>query len=292
MINVAFCFIVKDGSKYLEKNLQNIIDLSILFCDEYKIFYVENDSIDNTKEILEKFKLKNNNIFGKHLNFSDSKYSTELCSNNFDFNCSKRLNRLAYLRNIALNQAKEWSLCNYMIMLDLDFIDFDKKEFINMFNLINKNKNIDGIFGMSITTRGNLYDIGAVKPLTKILAIILENKLIKVNSAFSGFGIYRMKLIIDKNLNYNVNSNDLVDHISFNENFNNLYVYTPFRPIYTPSTAFLSYFDLPYFGLNFISNYIIFYLFLLLILLILFILYLSFKLFIKKKIYLNKIKLK
>jgi hypothetical protein len=88
MINIAFCFIVKDGSKYLDKNLQNIINLGILFCDEYKIFYVENDSIDNTKKILEKFKLKNNNIFGKHITL-DKKHSTDLCSNNFNINCLK-----------------------------------------------------------------------------------------------------------------------------------------------------------------------------------------------------------
>jgi hypothetical protein len=268
MINVAFCFIIKDGSKYLDKNLQSIIDLSILFCDEYKIFYAENDSMDNTKEILEKFKLKNNNIFGKHLTFTDKKYSTDLCSSEFDINCFNRLERLAYLRNIALEQAKEWKKCNYMIMLDLDFVDFDKKEFINMFDIINKNKNIDGIFGMSITTKGNLYDIGAVKPTTKIFSIILEQKLIKVNSAFSGFGIYRMNIIMDKNLNYKVNSYDLVDHIAFNEKFNNLYVYTSFRPRYTPSLKILSYFDLPYFGLRFISDYINLLLFLLFILIL------------------------
>ena len=277
MINVAFCFIVKDGSKYLNKNIQCIIDLGLLFCDEYKIFYVENDSMDNTKEILKKYKLNNNNIFGKHLSFVDKKYSTELCKNEFDINCFNRLERLAYLRNIALEQAKEWTKCNYMIMLDLDFIDFDKKEFINMFNIINTNKNIDGIFGMSITTNGNLYDIGAVKPMTKILSIMLEEKIIKVESAFSGFGIYRMKPIMDKNLNYKVNSNDLVDHIFFNKNFNNLYVYTSFRPIYSPSLKLLSFFDLPYVGLRFISDYIILFLFLFIILLILICIYIVYK---------------
>ena len=277
MINVAFCFIVKDGSKYLNKNIQCIIDLGLLFCDEYKIFYVENDSMDNTKEILKKYKLNNNNIFGKHLSFVDKKYSTELCKNEFDINCFNRLERLAYLRNIALEQAKEWTKCNYMIMLDLDFIDFDKKEFINMFNIINTNKNIDGIFGMSITTNGNLYDIGAVKPMTKILSIMLEEKIIKVESAFSGFGIYRMKPIMDKNLNYKVNSNDLVDHIFFNKNFNNLYVYTSFRPIYSPSLKLLSFFDLPYVGLRFISDYIILFLFLFVILLILICIYIVYK---------------
>jgi len=274
MINIAFCFIVKDGSKYLDTNLQNIINLGDLFCDEYKIFYVENDSIDTTKEILKKFKLNNNNIYGNHLTL-DNKHSTELCSNNFDINCSKRLNRLAYLRNIALNQAKQWSKCNYMIMLDLDFIDFNKKEFLNMFDIIHKNKEIDGIFGMSITTTGKLYDIAAVKPLNKILPIMLEERLIKVNSAFSGFGIYRMKPIMDKNLKYNINANDIVDHINFNENFDHLYVYTPFRPIYEPSSNLAL-----YLGLNFISDYI-FFLMILLVFILIF--YLSYKLLIKKK---------
>lgn len=266
MINIAFCFIVKDGEKYLDKNLQNIINLAILICDKYKIFYVENDSIDNTKEILKKFKSENNNILGKHITL-DKKHSIELCSNIFDVNCLKRVRRLAYLRNIALEKAKEWSKCNYMIMLDLDFIDFDKKEFINMFDIINKNNNIDGIFGISITPIGTLYDLGAVKPKKKILPIILEQKLIKVNSAFSGFGIYRMKPIMDKNLNYNINCNNN-EHINFNENFNNLFVYTPFRPIYEARLYILC------LGIYFISNYINF-------LLILLIFYLIYKLFIK-----------
>ena len=86
-----------------------------------------------------------------------------------------------------------------------------------------------------------------------------------------------MKPIMDKNLNYKVNSNDLVDHIFFNKNFNNLYVYTSFRPIYSPSLKLLSFFDLPYVGLRFISDYIILFLFLFIILLILICIYIVYK---------------
>ena len=67
MDNVAFCFIVKDGDKYLEKNLMKIINFGDLYLDNYRIYYVENDSVDKTNEIVDKFEKKYKNINGKHL---------------------------------------------------------------------------------------------------------------------------------------------------------------------------------------------------------------------------------
>jgi len=232
MSKVAFCFIVKDGDTYLEKNLDRLIELGNLYFDEFKIFYAENDSKDNTINILNKYKNKYKNIFGEHL-VLDGKHSTELCDNS-EFNCKKRTRRLAYLRNIILNMAKQWKECDYMIMLDLDFVDFDKNEFYNMFNIIDDNKNINGIFGMSVTKDNTncLYDIGAITPSNNILIIRNdETKLIKVTSAFSGFGIYRMKKLIDNNIEYNIKTNE-IEHIDFNRNINNLYVYALYRPVY------------------------------------------------------------
>jgi hypothetical protein len=232
MSKIAFCFIVKDGGTYLEKNLDRLIELGNLYFDEYKIFYAENDSKDNTINILNKYKNKYKNIYGEHL-LLDGKHSTELCEG-YEINCKKRTRRLAYLRNIVLNKAKKWKECDYMIMLDLDFIDFDKNEFYNMFNIINNNKNINGIFGMSVTKDNTncLYDIGAVKPIINILIIRNdEDKLIKVTSAFSGFGIYRMQPLINNNIEYNTKTNE-IEHIDFNRNINNLYVYTLYRPVY------------------------------------------------------------
>ncbi len=157
MDNVAICFIVKDGDKYLEKNLMKIIQFGDLYIDNYRIYYVENDSVDKTNEILDKFKKKYNNIYGKHLKL-DGKHSTDLCNKLDEYNCSNRTQRLAFIRNRVLNQAKEWKECNYIFMLDLDFIEFDINELHNMFNIIKKSKNINGIFGMSITNKGFFYD--------------------------------------------------------------------------------------------------------------------------------------
>ena len=156
-----------------------------------------------------------------------------LCKNEFAYNCKKRTQRLAYLRNIVLEQAKLWSECDYLIMLDMDFISFDKKEFKNMFNIINTNHNIDGIFGMSVNKNKQFYDIGAIRPKNKILNLFLNNNLIKVSSAFSGFGIYRMKSI--KNIKYNTKTNN-IEHIDFNKKLNNIYIYLPFKPMYEGSS--------------------------------------------------------
>jgi hypothetical protein len=240
-MNIAFCFIVKDGEKYLQNNLNRIIKLGEKF-NKYKIFYAENDSIDSTKEILSYYKNINSNISGIHL-LIDKKHSTELCKSNEDYNCKLRTRRLAYLRNKVLEQAKQWKECNILIMLDLDFVDFDENEFMNMFTILQNDKNIDAIFGMSViaTNKNYLYDFGAIRPIYKCINIIFSDVLVKVTSAFSGFGIYRMNSIITNNILYNENTND-IEHIDFNKQLNNLYVYTKFRPVYegTSSICFIS----------------------------------------------------
>ena len=230
MDNVAFCFIVKDGYEYLERNLLKIIKFANLYIKNYRIYYVENDSIDKTNEVLNRFKSEHNNIYGEHLKL-DGKHSTDLCKNSINPNCSNRTRRLAYIRNIVLDQAKKWKECNYLFMLDLDFIDFDINELYKMFNIIKNNEYISGIFGMSYTPKNYLYDIGAIRPLNKIINIFFKQYLVKVSSAFSGFGIYKMKYIIDNNIRYNEETNS-IEHIDFNNNFENLYVYSNFRPIY------------------------------------------------------------
>ena len=230
MDNVAFCFIVKDGDKYLEKNLMKIINFGDLYLDNYRIYYVENDSVDKTNEILENFKKKYKNFYGKHLKL-DGKHSTELCNKFNERNCSNRTRRLAFIRNQVLNQAKYWKECKYIFMLDLDFIDFDMKELYNMFNIIKNDKDINGIFGMSISHNSCVYDVSAIKPSHKVIEIYLKIKLVKVDSAFSGFGIYKMKHIIDNNVKYNEKTDD-IEHIDFNNKIKNLYVYSDFTPIY------------------------------------------------------------
>ena len=84
---------------------------------------------------------------------------------------------------------------------------------------------------------------------------MFESKLVSVSSAFSGFGVYRMKVV--KDISYNERTNN-IEHIDFNSQINNLFVYTKFRPIYEGNGFF-------YFGYR---KYILIFLFLLLIIII------------------------
>jgi hypothetical protein len=74
---VAFAFIVKDGQDYLERNIKLIQNLGRQF-SKYKIFFVENDSEDDTRHILKRFMNNDLNIIGKFYNL-DGLHSRELC---------------------------------------------------------------------------------------------------------------------------------------------------------------------------------------------------------------------
>jgi hypothetical protein len=243
-MNVAFCFIVKDGNEYISRNLQKIVDFADRFTDNYRIFYTENDSTDNTIKILNKFKKKYSRIRGIHLKL-DGKHSSDLCDG-INLNCNRRTRRLAFLRNNVLEIAKKWKKCNFMFMLDLDFEDFDPEKLNSMFEIIKKDNKMDAIFGMSRSSYNIAYDIGAIEPIYKRMEIfysmlINSSKLIVVDSAFSGFGIYRMKNIRDKNLRYNEKTNT-IEHIDFNKKLKNKYVFPIFDPVYSfPNSVILAF---------------------------------------------------
>ena len=81
---VAFAFIVKDGQDYLERNIKLIQDLGRQF-SEYKIFFAENDSEDDTRPILKRFMNNDPNIIGKFYKL-DGLHSRELCKKGENWN--------------------------------------------------------------------------------------------------------------------------------------------------------------------------------------------------------------
>ena len=180
-MKIAFVFIVKDGEKYLEKNLNTIKKYN------QDIYAVENNSVDNTKIILRDSGIKN--VVTLDL---DKKHSTELCTK--EVNCSERVRRLAYIRQKGVDAVINSGVTyDYICMLDMDFLDYDEKGLIDMFQYMEEHRDVDGIFGMSMDDGIGLpYDMGAVKPVHKLVPIISKLKrYIRVDSAFSGFGIYR-----------------------------------------------------------------------------------------------------
>ena len=70
-MKIAFIFIIKDGEEYLERNLNTIYKFN------HDIYAVENNSTDNTKNILRKANLKK--VITLDLDNTDA---VELCKKN------------------------------------------------------------------------------------------------------------------------------------------------------------------------------------------------------------------
>jgi len=223
-MKIAFTFIVKDGGRYLERNLERIKNFN------QDIYAVENNSIDNTKTILNNANIKN----VIYLDLDDGRFSSSLCKGRR--NCLKRIRRIAYLRQKVLDSVLNSGInYDYVCMLDMDFLDFNSEHLGNIFEYMEQNRDIDGMFGMSFATHYlNIpYDIGAVKPMYKIPQIAFKfSRYIQVKSAFSGFGIYRYSSILKKSAKYDIKYIDDIEHIYFNSHFDKLVVDTHFNPLY------------------------------------------------------------
>jgi hypothetical protein len=223
-MKIAFIFLVKDGEKYLEKNLNSIKKYN------QDIYAVENNSVDNTKNILRDSGIKK--VITLYL---DQKHSIELCTKKV--NCSERVRRLAYIRQKGLDAViNSGVVYDYVCMLDMDFVEYDEKGLLDMFQYLETHKDVDGIFGMSVNEIGLPYDVGAVKPQHKLIPIILKlNRYVRVDSAFSGFGIYRYSSILNSGAKYEYEHIHDIEHVHFNNNFNKLVVDTHYNPKYDSS---------------------------------------------------------
>ena len=165
----------------------------------------------------------------------DKNNSLELCKNDPVVNCTERVRRLAYIRQQGLNSVlASGTTYDYICMLDMDFVDYDKKRLDDMFIYMENNEDVDAIFGMSkISNFGLPYDVGAIKPLYKIPLIMSKIKrYVEVDSAFSGFGIYRYSSVFDNQATYDYKNTKDVEHIDFNKKLNKLVVDTHFNPVY------------------------------------------------------------
>jgi len=228
--NVNFLFLVRDGESYLENNLNQIIKLGLYF-KSYKIFFIENDSKDNTVNILKSMMSTNDSIIGKFKKIGNAA-SFDMCENVLNRNCNKRTRFLASLRQEVLDMSMDYE-SDLTIILDLDFKSFNKNQLIKMINVLYK-IDADAIFGVSFHLFNTLpYDMGAIKPFNMniLKRLYKRNQLIQVDSAFSGFGVYRTSSIIKYKAKYDLNT-DVIEHISFNKHFNDVYIYTSFRPNY------------------------------------------------------------
>ena len=218
-LNVIIYGTIRDIEEHFIKSFTNIDLLSTFFNNVYIIIF-ENDSLDNTRNLLTSWASCSNVNIIKHL----------ILDNNLNSRFPQRAHRLAYCRNQILNYIFDNKLDNqyqYAIHCDLDdrfwSIDYD-----SIFNCFQYDLNSwDAMF--PVNTNLSYYDYWALRcdqtwfnknifcceienndkciefenHVQELFEFLRMNKncLISVRSAFNGIGIYKLKSL--NNCRYN-----------------------------------------------------------------------------------------
>lgn len=215
---LIICSIVRNAENGLKKNIPIIQQLCRLFKNYYIVVF-ENDSKDNTKEILKKWHEKDPNVY---INSTDL-YSPKTIPTSQEVNCNpffseKRIKKMVDLRNQYMNfiSQKKWD-ADYLIVVDLDVARINLKGILSSFNSTTEWDAVTAFgYSLSPTLHRRYHDCFAlveleekdkpqtekkIKQLSKKYAHLRpEDKWIKVFSAFGGLAIYKYELV--KGLKY------------------------------------------------------------------------------------------
>ena len=215
---VLICGIVKNCDKRLNLNLIHAIKTGEIFKD-YRIVIYENNSTDNTKQILNNFKsnskfiIKSENIDLKNKTNFDLWAYTKITGS--DHPCRIELISNARNKVIDIINTSEFNNFSYVIWIDMDSNGWDINGIVNSF--LNKEA-WDVVYA---NTPQKYYDIYALRderfcfgpeiigelfwtqlPQFKINP---NNNLIPVYSAFGGLGIYKKEIFKDHRFYFKVN---------------------------------------------------------------------------------------
>ncbi len=234
---IIICGCTKNSSAYLEQRIQLLHEIGARFA-KYNIVLYENDSTDNTVEILQKHKIDTFHFI------SETNVSIKYPQLN------KRVQILCHGRNVLLNIVKtKYASYDCMMMIDIDNVleNFNPKTILNAF------KYGDNWAGLTANCIGKYYDIWALRidhtiwnkeiherlwkePLIhdcwsqiknniaprqiiqeyqKIIPVTMP--LIQTTSSFGGLGIYKINAIM--NATYETYNGHFCqcEHVSFNK---------------------------------------------------------------------------
>ena len=236
-LKVVFAGCARNCSNFLPKVLENIEFYSSFFSESY-IVIVENGSTDRTKEILKDNKNKKN-IFLFEDDLNKLPYR------------GQRLEKARNLIIETIKKNKNLFSCDLFIMLDLDDIGtyrIEEKNILDSIKFLFSKEEIGGVFANQL---GTYYDMWTLRDKkyckndfwVEVLQFLINNKNskdkisktnieevkkniidkktysfeknhppIKVESAFGGFGIYKMKYVLKNNRKYE--GTQIVDLIS------------------------------------------------------------------------------
>lgn len=211
----------------LENSLyDNVVSISTIskYCSNISFFLYENDSIDNTANVLKKCKseIKNFNYLSDTLNLRSFDHKT--IESTLELKSIERTLNLAKHRNMCLSYLRDkHDKFDFVIVMDMDFEKFSLDGILNSFGWFSENY-ADALVGTSLQFKYLFtsehkdlwnYDCWAYRgswweDLQKysnhhgydpmlwfgFWQLPIGSKPIQVNSAFGGIGIYKTEDII------------------------------------------------------------------------------------------------
>lgn len=240
---IAICLLARDSENALKRNIPRIENLRKLFRESY-VIVIENDSQDNTKEILKNWQTNSSNIFLQMEDTGTKTIPSTNVSGYFPGMTAYRIEKMIRYRNKYLEFVnKHNEKLDYVMIFDSDIYDFDENSIYNTIN--NAPDDWCGLFANGryywqpafLGLLGKYYDAYCFIPKNaehKDLTykeIFLENdKLCKrlrkelyvpCDSAFAGIGIYKYDAIKNKKYENIKNTRSLVvevlsEHVSLN----------------------------------------------------------------------------
>lgn len=224
-LTFIICSIVRDAERGLKHNIP-IIEQFCKMTSDYEVIVFENDSKDNTKELLRQWSERD-------------KHVRTFCENNKTFKCideikkdssevnpfysHRRIDKMVELRNQYMDYIWEHDFkADYLVVVDLDVDRIDLQGILSCFEHDN---NWDAVtafgysFGPKLCRRYHdtyaLEEYGTLeKPRTEQniyelqdkYRILKGDKWVRVDSAFGGLAIYRFEAI--KGLRYQLLGNE------------------------------------------------------------------------------------
>jgi hypothetical protein len=221
---ILICGIVRDCGKALQNNISAIEQICSHF-KNYQIVIFENNSKDSTKNILQKWALKNPNVKVFINDFDESIYlNIPIPSSFYPSNSKKRIQKMVNYRNLYMDYIQQNHLqADFLCIVDLDVSKIDIKGVITSFGLEQKWDAISAN-GISRTflLKKRYHDTYALTEsemdaLLQTIPQIEENRykwnflkkgmpIIRVASAYGGLCLYKFEAV--KNLKYQLLKNN------------------------------------------------------------------------------------
>lgn len=241
--NLIITGTIRDGYPHLEKTIKNLYNDIIPLFKDYKILIVENDSKDNTREVLLKYAQND----PKFLVLGCDGINKDKCIMNLeatDMNkcprCSTRINKMVKIRNVYIDEIKKTTYNDFNMVLVIDF-DLPGKIMGNgLFHTgyyFKIKPEIDAICALTLTETFHYHDPyahieeGNIKIPSSIFHDIILKKcekggIDKVTGCFNGFTFYRKNSLIKNDYCTTVDKNDqaICEHDCLNQKLDNVYI--------------------------------------------------------------------